>query len=199
MVKDHPGARVAVASLDLVDRGSVAKFVEAWSGPLHILVNNGGIMALPEPHRSPEGWELQFATNYLGHVNLTLGLHDALAAAKGARIVSVSSNGHRRSPIIFDDLHFEKRPYEAWAAYGQSKTGNVLPAVAAGTRWTPTTPHGSGTSQPICSGPRRAPCEPMDWTASLPVTTGAVTTAAAPTSGRGHDPGHLPWPASRWR
>ncbi|GAB3163627.1 SDR family NAD(P)-dependent oxidoreductase [Microbispora hainanensis] len=135
ILKDHPGAKVSAAPLDLVDRGSVAKFVEAWSGPLHILVNNAGIMALPELHRSPEGWELQFATNYLGHFNLTLGLHDALATAAGARIVSVSSNGHRTSPIVFDDLHFERRAYEAWLAYGQSKTGNVLLAVEAGKRW----------------------------------------------------------------
>jgi NAD(P)-dependent dehydrogenase (short-subunit alcohol dehydrogenase family) len=135
IARAHPRAQVAVAPLDLVDRGSVATFVEAWSGPLHILVNNAGIMALPELHRSPEGWELQFATNYLGHFNLTLGLHDALASAGGARIVSVSSNGHRTSPIVFDDIHFERRAYEAWLAYGQSKTGNVLLAVEAGQRW----------------------------------------------------------------
>lgn len=135
IAKEYRSARVTVAHLDLVDRASVATFVEAWHGPLHILVNNAGIMALPELHRSAEGWELQFATNYLGHFNLTLGLHVALASAGGARIVSVSSNGHRRSPIVFDDIHFERRPYEAWSAYGQSKTGNVLFAVEAGKRW----------------------------------------------------------------
>jgi NAD(P)-dependent dehydrogenase (short-subunit alcohol dehydrogenase family) len=135
IVKHHPGARVSVAPLDLVDRGSVAQFVEAWNGQLHILVNNAGIMALPELNHSPEGWELQFATNYLGHFNLTLGLRNALASAGGARVVSVSSNGHRTSPIVFDDINFEKRPYGAWLAYGQSKTGNVLLAVEAGKRW----------------------------------------------------------------
>jgi NAD(P)-dependent dehydrogenase (short-subunit alcohol dehydrogenase family) len=127
--------KVTAAPLELTDRSSVTAFVEAWQGPLHILVNNAGIMALPELHRTVEGWELQFATNHLGHFNLTRGLHAALAEAGGARIVSVSSSGHRRSPIVFDDIHFERRPYEPWQAYGQSKTGNVLMAVEAGKRW----------------------------------------------------------------
>ncbi|MEV6126422.1 SDR family NAD(P)-dependent oxidoreductase [Streptomyces violaceusniger] len=128
-------SKVTAAPLELTDRASVASFTDAWRGPLHILVNNAGIMALPELHRTTEGWELQFATNYLGHFNLTLGLHDALAAAGGARIVSLSSSGHLFSPVVFDDIHFERRPYEEWAAYGQSKTGNVLLAVGAAKRW----------------------------------------------------------------
>ena len=128
-------AKVMAAPLDLSDRASVAAFAGTWQGPLHILVNNAGIMALPELHRSTEGWELQFATNHLGHFNLTVGLHRALAEAGGARVVSVSSNAHRTSPIVFDDIHFERRPYEAWLAYGQSKTGNVLLAVEAARRW----------------------------------------------------------------
>jgi NAD(P)-dependent dehydrogenase (short-subunit alcohol dehydrogenase family) len=127
--------KVTAAPLELTDRSSVTAFVEAWQGPLHILVNNAGIMALRELHRTVEGWESQFATNYLGHFNLTRGLHAALAEAGGARIVSVSSSGHRTSPIVFDDIHFERRPYEPWLAYGQSKTGNVLMAVEAGKRW----------------------------------------------------------------
>ena len=69
-----------------------------------MLVNNAGVMALPELQRTPEGWELQFATNHLGHFALALGLHDALAAAGDARIVSLSSGGHLRSPVVFDDL-----------------------------------------------------------------------------------------------
>ncbi|HZE33364.1 MAG TPA: SDR family NAD(P)-dependent oxidoreductase, partial [Actinoallomurus sp.] len=128
-------AKVTAAPLDLTDRASVTAFAGTWQGPLHILVNNAGIMALPELHRSAEGWELQFATNHLGHFDLTVGLHRALAEAGGARIVSVSSNAHRTSPIVFDDIHFERRPYEAWLAYGQSKTGNVLFAVEAAKRW----------------------------------------------------------------
>jgi NAD(P)-dependent dehydrogenase (short-subunit alcohol dehydrogenase family) len=103
-----------------------------------MLINNAGVMAPPDLHRTPEGWELQFATNHLGHFGLALALHGALATAGregGARIVSVSSSGHLRSPVVFDDLHFEHRPYEAWSAYGQSKTANVLFAVEASRRW----------------------------------------------------------------
>ena len=125
---------VRVAALDLVDRASVAAFLGKWSGPLHLLVNNAGIMACPLA-RTPEGWELQFATNHLGHFALALGLHDALAAAGRARIVSVSSSGHLASPVVFDDIHFDKRPYDPWGAYGQSKTANVLFAVEATRRW----------------------------------------------------------------
>lgn len=128
------GAPVLVAPLDLADRASVAAFVAGWEGPLHILVNNAGVMACPEA-RTPEGWELQFATNHLGHFALATGLHRALAAAGGARVVSVSSSAHLRSPVVFDDIHFNERPYEPWLAYGQSKTANVLFAVEAGRRW----------------------------------------------------------------
>jgi NAD(P)-dependent dehydrogenase (short-subunit alcohol dehydrogenase family) len=126
--------QVLVAPLDLADQASVAAFVAAWAGPLHILVNNAGIMASPLM-RTPQGWEMQFATNHLGHFALATGLHGALAAADGARIVSVSSRGHLRSPVVFSDIHFTEREYEPWAAYGQSKTANVLFAVEATRRW----------------------------------------------------------------
>lgn len=126
--------KVRVAALDLVDRSSVAAFVRSWTGPLDLLVDNAGVMASPLT-RTPDGWELQFATNHLGHFALALGLHDALAAAGGARIVSVSSSGHLRSPVVFDDIMFERRDYDPWAAYGQSKTANVLLAVEATRRW----------------------------------------------------------------
>lgn len=126
---------VAVAALELTDRASITAFVGTWSEPLHILVNNAGVMALPELELSPDGWELQLATNHLGHFELALGLHDALAQDGAARIVSVSSSAHQRSPVIFDDLNFAFRPYDRWAAYGQSKTANVLFAVGATARW----------------------------------------------------------------
>ena len=125
---------VHVAQLDLADRASVAAFVAAWSGSLHVLVNNAGVMASPET-RTPEGWELQFATNHLGHFALALGLREALAADGAGRIVAVSSAAHRRSPVVFEDIHFERRPYEPWLAYGQSKTANVLFAVEAAKRF----------------------------------------------------------------
>ncbi|RLP86189.1 SDR family NAD(P)-dependent oxidoreductase [Micromonospora sp. BL4] len=131
------GARgaVRVARLDLADRASIDAFVNTWTGPLHILVNNAGVMALPELTRTTEGWEAQFAINHLGHAALTLGLHDALAAAQGARIVVVSSSAHQQSPVVFEDIHFTGRPYEAWSAYGQSKTATILFAVALARKW----------------------------------------------------------------
>jgi NAD(P)-dependent dehydrogenase (short-subunit alcohol dehydrogenase family) len=126
--------QVLVAPLDLADQASVASFVAAWEGPLDILVNNAGVMASPEM-RTPQGWELQFATNHLGHFALATGLHRALAAAGRARVVSVSSSAHLRSPVVFDDIHFRERAYDPWLAYGQSKTANVLFAVEATRRW----------------------------------------------------------------
>jgi NAD(P)-dependent dehydrogenase (short-subunit alcohol dehydrogenase family) len=129
------GNVVDVGRLDLADQASIAAFVASWSGPLHVLINNAGVMALPDLQLTVEGWEMQFATNHLGHFALALGLHDALAAAGGARIVSVSSRGHMRSPVVFDDLNFASRPYDPWLAYGQSKTANVLFAVEATRRW----------------------------------------------------------------
>ena len=125
---------VSVAPLDLSDRASIASFVAAWDRPLHILVDNAGIMATPEL-RTPEGWELQFATNHLGHFALTTGLYDALAAAGGARVVVVSSRGHLNGEVLFDDVMFTNHPYDRWAAYSQSKTANVLFAVEAARRW----------------------------------------------------------------
>ncbi|MEU6130043.1 SDR family NAD(P)-dependent oxidoreductase [Saccharopolyspora sp. NPDC047091] len=129
------GAEVRVAELDLVDLAGVRRFAADWTGPLHLLVNNAGVMAVPELRRTREGWEQQFATNHLGHFALATGLHRALAAAGGARLVAVSSSGHHASPVVFDDLHYEHRPYDPWSAYGQSKTANALFAVAATRRW----------------------------------------------------------------
>jgi NAD(P)-dependent dehydrogenase (short-subunit alcohol dehydrogenase family) len=127
--------QVDVSELDLSSRESVAALVADWEGPLDILVNNAGIMALPELELTTGGWELQFATNHIGHFALALGLHDALAQAPAARIVSLSSRGHLRSTVVFDDINFSTRPYDAMLAYGQSKTANILFAVEATRRW----------------------------------------------------------------
>ncbi|GIG85409.1 SDR family NAD(P)-dependent oxidoreductase [Plantactinospora endophytica] len=126
--------RVRAAVLDLADLGSVRAFVADWTGPLHILVNNAGVMAPPLTRTAP-GWELQFATNHLGHFALTTGLHDALAAAGRSRVASVSSRGHLRGQVDFDDPNFERREYDPWVGYGQSKTANILFAVEADKRW----------------------------------------------------------------
>lgn len=122
------------ARLDLTDPESVAAFAAAWTGPLHMLVNNAGVMAAPLT-RTAQGWELQFATNHLGHFALATALHGALAAAGGARVVSVSSAAHLNSPVLFDDIQFERRDYDPWVAYGQAKTANILFAVEADRRW----------------------------------------------------------------
>ncbi|WP_218221907.1 SDR family NAD(P)-dependent oxidoreductase [Nesterenkonia sp. Act20] len=134
MALTDPGASLEVRFLDLADLASVEAFTKSWSSPLHLLVNNAGIMMTPEL-RTSRGWELQFATNHLGHFALALGLHPALVDAGGARIVSVSSSGHGMSNIVYEDLFFERRPYDAGLAYGQSKTANVLFAVEASRRW----------------------------------------------------------------
>jgi NAD(P)-dependent dehydrogenase (short-subunit alcohol dehydrogenase family) len=126
---------VHVGRLELADQASVKAFAAGWEGPLDILINNAGVMAIADLQRSPEGWELQFATNHMGHFALAVGLHDALKAAGSARIVSLSSVGHLRAPVDFEDLHFERREYDPMVAYGQSKTANVLFAVEAQRRW----------------------------------------------------------------
>jgi NAD(P)-dependent dehydrogenase (short-subunit alcohol dehydrogenase family) len=126
--------RVRVMSLDLANQTSIANFVASWRGPLHILVCNAGIMATPEL-RTSEGWEMQLATNHLGHFALALGLHGAMKHAGRARVVVVSSVGHVNSDVQLDDLMFERRAYDPWAAYGQSKTANILFMVEAARRW----------------------------------------------------------------
>ncbi|MDA0163024.1 SDR family NAD(P)-dependent oxidoreductase [Solirubrobacter ginsenosidimutans] len=125
---------IGVSYLDLSNLESVDAFARGWDGPLHILVNNAGVMAIQELTLNGDGLEMQFATNHVGHFALASGLHGALAA-EGARIVSVSSSGHLRSPVIFDDLNFAFRDYEPFLAYGQSKTANVLFSVGATARW----------------------------------------------------------------
>ncbi|MGW3133284.1 SDR family NAD(P)-dependent oxidoreductase [Streptomyces sp. NPDC001076] len=126
---------VRAARLDLSDLQSVRSLTAAWHGPLHILVANAGIMAVPHLERTREGWELQLATNYLGHFALAAGLHPALRAARAARVVVVSSGAHRNHPVDLDDPQFEHTPYDPWAAYGRSKSADVLLAVGIAHRW----------------------------------------------------------------
>jgi NAD(P)-dependent dehydrogenase (short-subunit alcohol dehydrogenase family) len=122
---------VEVEQLELGSLSSIRAFAErflARHGALQILVNNAGVMACPFGKTS-DGFELQFGTNHLGHFLLTGLVAPALLRGAPARIVSVSSRGHQMSPVVFDDIHFERRPYQKWAAYGQAKTANVLFAV----------------------------------------------------------------------
>jgi NAD(P)-dependent dehydrogenase (short-subunit alcohol dehydrogenase family) len=122
-------AGTEVAALDLGDLDSVRAFAERFleSGrELDMVIDNAGIMATPETRVGP-GWEAQFATNHLGHFALVNRLWPAIAPG-GARVVSVSSRGHHRSGIRWDDVQFE-HGYDKWEAYGQAKTANVLFAV----------------------------------------------------------------------
>jgi len=122
--------RVEVDELDLGDLDSVHAFASRLleSGrSIDIEINNAAIMAAPETRVGP-GWEAQFATNHLGHFALTNLLWPALVADGGARVVALSSRGHKRSGIRFDDLQFENG-YDKWQAYGQAKSANVLFAV----------------------------------------------------------------------
>jgi NAD(P)-dependent dehydrogenase (short-subunit alcohol dehydrogenase family) len=126
---------IYVRPLDLVDLESIRAFVEGWEGPIHALVNNAGIMALPDLRRSPEGCEMQFATNFLGHFALTLGLRRYLAQAGSARVVSVSSTGSLFGPVLWDDPHFRFISYDPLLAYAQSKTACILLSVSIAERW----------------------------------------------------------------
>lgn len=122
-------------ALDLMDPASIDGFADRFlaSGrALHILVNNAGIMGNPLV-RDARGYESQFATNHLGHFQLTIGLWPALRRAGGARVASVSSRGHKGAGVDFDDPNFQKRAYDRWIAYGQSKSANALFAVALDT------------------------------------------------------------------
>ena len=131
-------SRVRVGKLDLADAPSVQSFAGAWSGPLHALINNAGVMASPLM-RTAQGYEMQIGANHLGHFLLTTLLAPALEAGarggKPARVVSLSSIGHRRSDIRWDDPHFRNGDYEKWTSYGQSKTANSLFAVGATQKW----------------------------------------------------------------
>jgi|SRR5664280_23771 len=124
--------RAELEVLDLMDPGSIDGFADRFlaSGrALHILVNNAGIMGCPLI-RNARGYESQFATNHLGHYQLTTKLWPALRRAGSARVVSLSSRGHMRAAVDFDDPNFRTRTYDRWIAYGQSKSANALFAVA---------------------------------------------------------------------
>ncbi|RPD54310.1 short-chain dehydrogenase [Lentinus tigrinus ALCF2SS1-7] len=129
----HPGIATRTLELDLSSQDKVRKAaaeVLSWSGPIDVLVNNAGIMATPYG-KTPEGLEMQFGTNHIGHFLFTnLIMPKLLESSAGPRVVSVSSDGHRLSDIRWDDLDFQGgKVYNKWIAYGQSKTANILFAV----------------------------------------------------------------------
>lgn len=133
--QQFPAAVIAVRQLDLANLTSVRRFASQWNDSgqaLHVLINNAAVMACPLA-RNDKGWESQFATNHVGHFALTTGLLPALhsAALDGgdARVVCLSSSGHKLASVQIDDIHFDQRPYDKWKAYGQAKSANALFAL----------------------------------------------------------------------
>jgi NAD(P)-dependent dehydrogenase (short-subunit alcohol dehydrogenase family) len=125
--------RASVGMVDLQDLGSVAAFALAWADkPLNLLINNAGVMACPLAYTADD-LEMQLGTNHFGHFALGVGLARALMNGaqdgRASRLVSLSSIGHVRSAMNFDDPNYRHRAYDKWAAYGQSKTANALFAV----------------------------------------------------------------------
>jgi len=131
--------RVDVGVLDLANLATVRAFTDAWGEtPLHILINNAGVMACPQTYTA-DNLEMQIGANHFGHYALAAGLAPALEAGathqgRPARVVALSSTGHFRSPVVFEDPHFRQRPYDKWQAYGQSKSANALFAVGFNAR-----------------------------------------------------------------
>jgi NAD(P)-dependent dehydrogenase (short-subunit alcohol dehydrogenase family) len=115
-----PGSR-EVRVLDLTSLASIRAFADAWSGDLDVLINNAGVMAVPEG-RTADGFETQIGTNHLGHFALT----NLLLPHVTRRVVTLASGAHRMGAISLDDLNWRSRSYESWRAYGQSKLANLL-------------------------------------------------------------------------
>ena len=141
MRAEFPHATVDVALLDLADLGVVKKFATDWNARgqgLDILINNAAIMACPLT-RTAQGWEAQFATNHLGHFALTTALLRSLLTAAGrtgdARVVALSSTGHKIAGVDLADIHFEHRDYNKWKAYGQAKSANAQMALGLHLRY----------------------------------------------------------------
>ena len=110
-----------VRRLDLASLASIREFAAGWEGEIDLLINNAGVM-VPPLGRTAEGFELQFGTNHLGHFALT----NLLLEHVTGRVVTVASGAHRFGRIDFDDLNWERKPYRASRAYGQSKLANLL-------------------------------------------------------------------------
>ena len=130
-LKDVEG-EVIVNAMDLADLASVRRYAASIAdreSKLDLLINNAGIMACPEA-RVGNNWESQFGVNHIGHFVLTQKLLPLLQNAGSARVVCLSSIAHRRSDILWDDIHFESTDYEKWTAYAQAKTANALFALA---------------------------------------------------------------------
>ncbi len=131
ILEREPNAQLEQGLLDLTSLDSVRAFAEWYANGhdrLHLLVNNAGVMYTPFEHTA-EGFEMQFGTNHVGHFLLTCLLVPQLLADPPSRVINLSSGGHRGSDIVWDDVNFERREYDKFASYGQSKTANILFSV----------------------------------------------------------------------
>jgi NAD(P)-dependent dehydrogenase (short-subunit alcohol dehydrogenase family) len=125
LLAEVPGAQAEVVALDMASLASIRTFVTGFAGPLDLLINNAGVMALPKRELTVDGFERQFGTNHLGHFALTGLLMPHLLAAPAPRVVTVASLAHRNGKIEFDNLQSERK-YSPWGAYGASKLANIL-------------------------------------------------------------------------
>jgi NAD(P)-dependent dehydrogenase (short-subunit alcohol dehydrogenase family) len=174
--------RVEIGRLDLLDPSSIDAFTTRYlaSGrPLHILLNNAGIMAPAERTLDARGYEAQFATNHLGHFQLTLGLLPALRSAHGARVVNTTSGATRICDIRWDDPHFATG-YDGHLAYAQSKTANILFAVELDRRWAEDGIHGYAAHPGIIVGTNLGNSMPADQELAMQRAMGLVDESGRP-------------------
>lgn len=128
LITDTGNANIRNYQLDLADFDSVRRFADNLLNDyprVDILINNAGIIAAPFQH-CQQGYELHFSINHLGHFLLTAAISSALLSSAAPRVISISAAAHGLSPLVFDDIHFNRRRYDRWQAYGQSKTANIL-------------------------------------------------------------------------
>lgn len=136
-IEAETGNSVETTALELDKPDTIRAFAEGWLAKhekLDILINNAGIGS-PPLTRTVQGWEIQFATNHLGHFLLTNLLADAIKAGQNSRVINLSSGGHIYAPVDLEDPNYEKRGYNALEAYGQSKTANIWFTTELGRRW----------------------------------------------------------------
>jgi len=137
IIKSTGNKNIHLEQLELDSLDNVNDFVKRFLArdiPLHLLINNAGVMACPLTY-TRDGFEMQFGTNHVGHFALTTGLLPALKAAKNSRVVNVSSTAHARADFDFNDYNYKNQEYDPWMSYGKSKTANVLFSIGLTDRY----------------------------------------------------------------